>query len=692
VIVARRNDVKAYLTPSSCTQTTTGAIPNVDPSELAGRLVPPDQSSLRFISMSYFKTLFWALAFAATTIGVTVEHSLDDQLPLVARVDSPYDWTFSAQTFGSCDNISQYTISSLPIWLQFDAALRRFHGTPSLKDVGAPEITVTAHGCNATAHSWFNILVTTEKPPVLHLPIAQQFNTSNPSLSSVFIVGPDSLRVPPKWSFSIGFEGKTFFSESKLFYDVLQSDGSGLPKWMKFDQSGITLDGYSPSEENTLYHLALHVSDQHGYTASTIPFTLIISSHDLSIPYPMPTVNVTSNNAFSFIFDSPTDFSGILVDGQPIQPGNISSLSIDTTAASDWLSYDEKTRTLTGTTSEDGENAFLPVKIQTDSNRTIDTNVTIAPVPSYFTYDPLPAFLLGSDRMVEVPIGQYFANNSGDTQATLSATFDPLESANFLTFDSSAARVTGLVPESFPGTFIAVNITAYTNTTHSTSHTSLPIALTSDELMKHPTGPPDSQASGRKPNKKLIMGLGIAFGVVGGICALLCLLALTRRLARAKDTAGKDEEAQKVLSEKDRMWYGLESGRSSTEGGYGKKGAGIASPVASITAPKTPANTVRYGNVGIRPVAAQTTGGSTQMSKREFVSRLRDTVRKVSDQYKRRKPLILNKTPMTIGNPSLIHRTSESSSIPVPTGPNPTPIQSKGMSIAAHCQSDLTVL
>jgi axial budding pattern protein 2 len=171
--------------------------------------------------------------------SVSVQIPVEDQLSLIARVNQPYRWTISSKTFLTSNGPLIYSISRLPKWLIFDPATLSFQGIPGPKDQGHLELEITAtDATKSSASSIFTISVSSRSPPTLHKPISKQLYTSNPSLSSVFLPSPHSamlssgnpvLRIPPGWSFSVGFDGSTYQTTSSLFYDARLADGSPLP-------------------------------------------------------------------------------------------------------------------------------------------------------------------------------------------------------------------------------------------------------------------------------------------------------------------------------------------------------------------------------------------------------------------------------------------------------------------------------
>jgi axial budding pattern protein 2 len=118
--------------------------------------------------------------------------------------------------------------------------------------------------------------------------------------------------------------------------------------------------------------------------------------------------------------------------------------------------------------------------------------------------------------------------------------------------------VTGTIPSDYRSTsdHITVTFTAYSNITHTTSHTSLVIYVPV-------TGNTESLAPSRDDglsddaHKRLALALGLSFGVIGGLCVLAGIFAIVRRWAKVEDTAIVGEEGRRAWSEKDQRWYGM---------------------------------------------------------------------------------------------------------------------------------------
>ena len=587
------------------------------------------------------------IVYATSSVSVSIP--LNCQLLPIARVDKPYSWTFAEGTFLSSRNASLvYSASVLPTWLSFDSATRTFSGTPALDDEGTPRIKVLATDpeTSDSASSSLSLCVTPNPPAVvLSKPISSQFKSQgNPSLDSVFVLSDvisalqrtqnPTLRIPPGWSFSIGFAGDTFTGVYGAHYAVLQADGSPLPPWIVFNPDEITLNGVTPPLDefpNTYLSLALHLCDSSGFSVASELFDVVIAAHEIHASMSsLPRINVTSSTTtLDVLFNSQIYFDGVLVDNAPFDLQNLASLEIDVTQYS-WLHYDADSRRLTGELPGDFSTwnaTVLPVTLNTVYNQTLHTKVQLAGVPSYFSQDPLSQISAAPGKDLHFDLTPFFSSATlGGVDLT--ASYEPAGASSYLHFDTASAVLSGSVPS--PGkidyTLVTVSFYAYSPLTHSTSHTSLPISFTSTD---HEHTQPTTGSLFRGPRKRLALGLAIALALLGGLLVLGLLLAALRCFARPPDPALTGEAATRAMTESDRQWYGIgdmdqaEDMSNIVEKGYGTHTNG------------------RLGELGIGLPRAMTFASSNdllaspgQLSKAEFLGRLRATVRKVSNRYR----------------------------------------------------------
>ncbi|PCH44097.1 hypothetical protein WOLCODRAFT_164915 [Wolfiporia cocos MD-104 SS10] len=701
---------------------------------------PPHYITMLVILLSLF-----ASAYASS---VSVQYPLQDQLPLIARVNQTYSWSFSRETFQSSHNSSlEYTTSALPAWLSFDNSTLTFSGTPAPQDEGTPGIRVIATDptTSDSASSSMTMCVTPYAAPELNLPVAKQFYATNPSLSSVFLLSPNSalntsapaLRIPHDWSFSIGFQYDTFNASSSgnLYYAALRADGTPLPSWIQFNSQLITFNGVTPSGDAPMtVALALHASDQQGYSAGFVPFDIVVASHEVSLlTESLPTINITASTPFNFSLTSPDDFSGVMFDGQPIQPIQITSLDIDVSQFGDWLKYDSTTRTLSGmapdnTDSGETDTPQVPATITTVANQTIHTEVALAVVPSYFSTATMPPILALPGQHLQFGLQQYFSNSSDlGTDVNLTAAFDPASAGSFLSFDSSSAELAGNVPANISGSYshVTVTFTAYSHVTHSTSHACLPVSLSNYDYTHQKTGGGLSAAA----RAKLLLGLKIGFGVISGLVGLAFVLALFRRCAHVEDTALTGEEGTRAWTAEEMKWYGIgiEVDGKVTEGpqhnspSASEKNVNVDQEAGPSTVPSpNPSLGATLHRVLTRTMSnprslasARSPQSPGMMRKGEFMGKIRSTARKVSDTYRgvsdMYKRSMGKRTRPVISKPTLImtsdHRVSAMTGVPIeglpftansnslvvpPPATYPTPIPFEDMNLSQYAPSGMS--
>ncbi|KIJ65153.1 hypothetical protein HYDPIDRAFT_27875 [Hydnomerulius pinastri MD-312] len=638
-----------------------------------------------------FVTLFSLFAAASlVSATVNVETPLDGQLPTVARVGQKYSWAMSEKTFTTdLDQILVYEPSGMPAWLNFDNITQTFYGTPAATDEGTPQVTITADDTESSVSSNVIFCVTPYPAPTLQKPLSQQFYAGNTALSSVFSLAPGSalvtenptLRVPLKWSFSIGIDSDTYTAPNELYYAALLSDGTPLPSWITFDASTVTFDGVAPRADQIETPLTLeievHASDQKGYSAGYVPFSLVVASDELSTLTSLPTANITAGTPFNVTMHSPADFSGVLVDGQPIQPANVSGLSVDVSSYKNWLKYDAESNTLYGLppdnfTAADGR-PVLPVTLTSNFNQTLYTSMSLDIVASYFSEADLGTLHADPGQQVQFNLAQFFASPSGQhSNADLSTSYYPASASSFLIFNSTTAQLTGRIPPEFNVPKVQVTFVAYSPITHSTSHATL--SVVSPELERVAGNGIGGVAPVSKSRVTLIVAL--VFGIIGGLFLLGFALALFRRCARVKDSAVLGEEGTRAWTEEEKRWYGIgiqvNDGKR-RERGYGWNKEADTSATSEKGSLETqvkenpfdpslyPQNSA-YENLGLglrrvsphAPNTPSTVNAAScadgVMKKAEFFGRIRDTARNVSDKYKRRPP----PTRPVISNPVLL--------------------------------------
>ncbi|KAF8582464.1 hypothetical protein K439DRAFT_151333 [Ramaria rubella] len=330
-------------------------------------------------------------------------------------------------------------------------------------------------------------------PPILSQPLTAQLTPDNPAVSSAFLIPPTSallvntsspypaLRVPPSWSFSVGFSGTTFqpppHGSQELVYTAQLDSGDPLPDWLVFADDTITFGGVTPKESVGIQVLRIVVTaatDANMTTSDT--FTLIVCSHDLSLSGgPLLTRNITATSPFTLPL---TDFTGVLLDGAPPTSQTLSdssnlTLALDLTAFP-WLSYDPSSCTVSGTPPADAHpHAPLPpiparVTLElpgTTQTLSVATNVTLMVMPSVFTAGTLPALQAPPETQIAFALAPFLTGTvnprrrRADTDAYTNLNANPPpnthitaawtpSNASFLSFDPTRLLLTGTVPAS----------------------------------------------------------------------------------------------------------------------------------------------------------------------------------------------------------------------------------------------------
>ncbi|KAG0694585.1 hypothetical protein DFH29DRAFT_959473 [Suillus ampliporus] len=374
------------------------------------------------------------------------------------------------------------------------------------------------------------------------------------------------------------------------------------------------------------------------------------------------------------------DFTGILVDGQALQPTNVTGLSIDVSSYKNWLQYDAESRTLFGipptglsVTSATNGGPVLPVSLTTDFNQTLETTISLAVVSSYFSASDLGVVNADPGQQVHFDLAQFFSNKADTAQnhndVNLSVTFFPDDANNYLSFNPVSGELSGQIPGNSQVPKIVVTFIAYSHVTHSTSHATLSVVSPQQENQSQGLGTANS--AGRQ---RTTLILSIVFGVIGGLLSLGATLALFRRCARVRDSALLGEEGAFGWSDAEKRYYGM--GASGSNGlredsksyGWSKEGDTSATsekgslelsqqygnPFEPNKSP--PSNAYENLGLGLRRVAPQTPSTvhadcQGVMRKAEFLGRIKETARNVSDKYKRKvaptRPVIGYPTPLT---------------------------------------------
>ncbi|KAG8714745.1 hypothetical protein FRC08_011504 [Ceratobasidium sp. 394] len=468
---------------------------------------------------------------------------LSKQHPLIARVDQPYSWSLSPLTFDDVDTVS-ISIRDAPDWLSYDNTTSTFRGRPTAEDIGITTVRVRNR---LGTRDYFPLYVTDLPPPIVNIPLASQLVPGNPSISSGFTFPAPGVgvRVPPKWSFSIGFDGYTFTTSDgrNIFYDATLDNGLPLPDWVVFNNRTMTFDGVAPPENRaTSLSIILHGCDRWGFGAISQKFDLVVGprTHLLGIDGTggLETVNVTGGTPFTHSIQT---FGGLVIDGVQVVSANVSQVEVNVSSVP-WITFDNTTRVLSGLLpiSAIGQPpCVLPVSITSDYNDTISTNLSIVAFPSYFTSSRILPLAVTPGAFLTFSTQGYFSH-ARSAPVTIVPQFVPRAASSWLSYNNANNSLNGFVPRD--AAYNEVNVTFYATDleTHAVSAMSVLLSIASNETSDPGTW---SHSHGTNHSARAKTAIIVTFSIIGGAVLLSCLLALCRHYCRVREPEEDDESS-----------------------------------------------------------------------------------------------------------------------------------------------------
>lgn len=405
--------------------------------------------------MAALTIILVALQFASLACGKpTVAFPLNAQLPLAARINTFFTYSFSSHTFESPFNITYTLGDNHPSWLSIESANRRLYGTPKSSDVADGDVVGQKVGIVATDETGSTTmdatLVVSRKPgPAVEIPLAKQIkNFGNFS-------APSSIISYPSTEFSYRFDKGTFGKDSGLNYYAVSSNNSPLPAWVKFDAGSLTFSGKTPSFESLVlppqtFGFSLVASDIVGFAATSLTFNILVGSQKLTTENPVVTINATRGTAVNF--DGLEN--AIDLDGKPVSSAE---LDVTTEDMPQWLNYDKATGKVSGTPRGGDHSSNFTVTYSNKLSATLDVLVVVNVGTALFksTFEDMDARPGGK---FDVDLRSYFRDPS---DIDLDVNSSPTES--WLHVDGF--KVSGTVPKNAKGSFdITVNAKSKSST------------------------------------------------------------------------------------------------------------------------------------------------------------------------------------------------------------------------------------
>ncbi len=249
-----------------------------------------------------------------------------------ATEDTAFAFTVPAITFADVDagdtlvyTATQADGTALPSWLSFDAATRRFSGTPSNGDVGPVVLHVTAtDSAGAQASGSFTLTVANANDaPTLAVPMADQSATED---------GAFAFTVPAN-TFADVDAGDT------LVYTATQADGTALPAWLSFDAATRRFSGTPSNGDVGPVVLRVTATDSAGAQASGT-FTLTVANANDAPMLAAPIAAQTATEGSIFTFAVPANTFDDVDAGDALA---YTATQADGTALPAWLRFDAAT-------------------------------------------------------------------------------------------------------------------------------------------------------------------------------------------------------------------------------------------------------------------------------------------------------------------------------------------------------------
>ena len=473
---------------------------------------------------------------------VTLVRPLEQQFPPVARADQDFTWTISSQTFTTLSGSLTYTATSLPQWLSFSNSTMSFTGHPASTDVGTCVIHIsamTASGQQSALDS-MNLTVTSRSGPVtIQDPISKQFLSNNSTITSCYPYGLTSpnypgARVPPGWSFSMGFEPSTFIAPTRVFYYAALVDGSPLPPWLTFNNQTVTFDGVAPylMSKTERYDIVVAGSDTFGYADVTESFNLTIANHELGLTNASAmSLNITEGTWSTVPLDSLLANS-VSLDGRSITDKGIANLQV--TSPVDWLSYTPANQSLSGVPPMSQSPINLPIVITDIYGDALNISLAIFFTPSLFLSQLLGPILINSTDAFTVDLDQVALRKTGDT-LSINAMFTPDVASQWIKLKDHT--LTGTIPPNITYSNVMVDLRAKDRITNAISTATLALALAPQAIQSAS----DRAAASRGLSKSVKIILGSIIGSVAVIMALMLALVMRKRR--------KEKQAEKAIRE-----------------------------------------------------------------------------------------------------------------------------------------------
>ncbi|PNY26194.1 Axial budding pattern protein 2 [Tolypocladium capitatum] len=325
-------------------------------------------------------TLVILLLAQEATSRPAISFPFNAQLPLAARIDRFFSYSFSPTTFTSESNIT-YSLGKHPDWLSIESNTRRLYGTPKDSDVspgnvvGQPVDIVATDGQGSTTMS-ATMVISRNPPPSVQIPMSKQIEGFG-NFSA-----PSSVLSYPSTNFKYSFDPNTFGQQQGLNFYATSGNSSPLPAWVNFESASLTFSGKTPPFESLVqppqtFDFSLVASDIVGFSASSLSFSIVVGSHKLTTDKPIVALNASRGSELTY--DGLEN--GIRLDGEQVAAGD---LAVTTDGLPDWLSYDSKTGKIRGTPGQGDHSQNFTISVHDPFSDTLDVLAVVTVASTLF--------------------------------------------------------------------------------------------------------------------------------------------------------------------------------------------------------------------------------------------------------------------------------------------------------------------
>ncbi len=385
----------------------------------------------------------------------------------LANEDQLFEFTFSDSVFGDPDTPygDTFTYSAvqdssgreipLPLWLSFDSNTRTFSGTPTNDDRGIHRIKVIiedAAGLTASVVFQIEVLNSNDGPVVLN-PILDHHATEDLPYTFTFSANvfsdPDNQPVRDILLYSAGMVDST---------DTIVD----LPSWMNFTPELRTFNGIPLNEDVGIYQIAVTATDT-AFATAVDTFRLEVENvNDIPVlANPIEDQVTTEADAYSFTFPENTFTDDDIIHGDYLTYTARKYVDGDLQNLPTWLSFNQATRTFSGTPQASDIEIFEIQVTATDSSNTSATDlfqfevrylnqppVLANPIPNQNGLEDTPfTFTFNSDTFFDANVGV------GDTLFYSATLVSDAPLPGWLTFTPASRNFSGTATNAEVGTY-----------------------------------------------------------------------------------------------------------------------------------------------------------------------------------------------------------------------------------------------